>query len=313
MPSRRAAAARHEHPHGVLEAQVRAIEAAAADHALVQDAAAGLVPPYARRGLRPTELASKVSFAAIATGQQLATQQVTRRLVDDRQAFLDLLLADLATMPSNTATVERLLELEVAGLTGVAGVVELLNTSGAAHQQALQIHADTAAAMARSEALAQGIQLAEQALDQNTLVQIRQLAQRLAVAPHVDLVRFLRDAAVRAPVTVSPQALVQALQDHATGLSGRPLEKLAADTVASADGMGRQSVAVADAPAQIYASELLDGNTCGPCSFIDGTQYDTIAAARLDYPGGKYIRCEGLEACRGTLVYVWATETPPTI
>lgn len=66
--------------------------------------------------------------------------------------------------------------------------------------------------------------------------------------------------------------------------------------------------------AGVYALEILDGNTCSECDQIDGQEYQSLAEARVDYPGigGGYIRCLGRERCRGTLVIVYATEAPPT-
>lgn len=62
-----------------------------------------------------------------------------------------------------------------------------------------------------------------------------------------------------------------------------------------------------------YASELLDANTCGPCSLVDGTDYPSLEAAEADYPEGTYYACAGGARCRGTLVYVWGAEAAPTL
>lgn len=64
-------------------------------------------------------------------------------------------------------------------------------------------------------------------------------------------------------------------------------------------------------PSAIYASELLDGFGCGPCSVVDGRDYETLEQAQTDYPSGLYIGCDGGSRCRGTLVVVWdETATP---
>lgn len=288
------------------------IEAALLEQALVDDAAAGLIPAWARRGLHPHELAARVSFAAIDQHQNNATMVLTRRLTDDREAFLRLLLADLEGQPSGRAVVDRLLELETAGIITLQGAGDLLQASVVANLDALTAHAMTAAALARQEAQLQGIGIGPVALAVGTDGQLQQLAQRLAVAPHVDLIRFLRDEAVRLPTPPSAPPLVGVLADHGRGLSTGPLETQARNAVNQADGLGRQATAATVPPAQIYASELLDGATCGPCSFVDGTSYPNLVVARLDYPAGQYIRCEGGDRCRGTLVFVWA-ETPPTV
>jgi hypothetical protein len=63
----------------------------------------------------------------------------------------------------------------------------------------------------------------------------------------------------------------------------------------------------------IYSSELLDSNTCGPCREKDGEKYSSMEAAEMDYPFGGYKNCEGRERCRGTTVKVYRSETPPTL
>ena len=58
----------------------------------------------------------------------------------------------------------------------------------------------------------------------------------------------------------------------------------------------------------LYASEILDTNTCSKCIAIDGTQYETIADAVRDYPTGHYKSCDGRERCRGMVVKVYARD-----
>jgi hypothetical protein len=58
---------------------------------------------------------------------------------------------------------------------------------------------------------------------------------------------------------------------------------------------------------QLYASELLDINTCPACAYIDGQQL-TIAQAKLWYGGGSYLECDGGPRCRGTVVAVYEGE-----
>lgn len=66
-------------------------------------------------------------------------------------------------------------------------------------------------------------------------------------------------------------------------------------------------------PAEVYASELLDSNTCSECARLDGKEYPSLAAAYVDYPGaGPMARCRGGDRCRGTVVVVY-DETPPSV
>jgi len=63
--------------------------------------------------------------------------------------------------------------------------------------------------------------------------------------------------------------------------------------------------------ASIYASEILDVNTCPQCMANDGREYDSIEAAVMDYASGGFHACDGGPRCRGTLVFVRATEIDP--
>lgn len=67
---------------------------------------------------------------------------------------------------------------------------------------------------------------------------------------------------------------------------------------------------IAQTPVNIYASELLDSNTCGPCDHIDGQNFATLADALAAYPNGTYKDCGGGDRCRGTLVFVWPEANP---
>lgn len=77
-----------------------------------------------------------------------------------------------------------------------------------------------------------------------------------------------------------------------------------------AHGQGRTiGVDQLPTPAEIYASELLDTNTCDPCRAVDGTEYASLDEAMVDYPqSGPYAHCQGGARCRGTLVFVWPGE-----
>jgi hypothetical protein len=65
-------------------------------------------------------------------------------------------------------------------------------------------------------------------------------------------------------------------------------------------------------PKYIYASELLDNNTCAACAGIDGTQYENVDDAERDYPGGGFTDCAGGERCRGMLIAVYGETEPGT-
>lgn len=80
----------------------------------------------------------------------------------------------------------------------------------------------------------------------------------------------------------------------------------------TAHGAGRVDAADMQGASNIWSSELLDGRTCEPCEKIDGTEYNSMAAAKLDYPMGGYRECLGEQRCRGTLVFLYLDPQPGT-
>jgi hypothetical protein len=83
--------------------------------------------------------------------------------------------------------------------------------------------------------------------------------------------------------------------------------------MATAQTAGRQAVLEAAPPAQYYASEILDRNTCGPCRAVDGEQFGSLEIAVKAYPVMGYKDCVGPRygnACRGFIVASWQPEEP---
>lgn len=76
-----------------------------------------------------------------------------------------------------------------------------------------------------------------------------------------------------------------------------------------AQNLGRLATLAAAPVATYTAVEKLDGNTCPPCSDIDGTVFTDLAAAQAAYGAGPYRLCEGGIRCRGTVVATWDTAT----
>jgi hypothetical protein len=57
---------------------------------------------------------------------------------------------------------------------------------------------------------------------------------------------------------------------------------------------------------EIWASELIDDETCKNCAAHDGHEYASMAEALVDYPEGQYPaggykHCTSDSGCRGTL------------
>lgn len=306
-------AGRHVDP---VALEVERVELLAELDARQADQAAGLAPVWARRSLFPHELAAQVSFAELADDVDRAGQAIARRLGDDRAAMtllLDGYVGDAANVTVARIRLNLLLERGILTLPGAGQIVDAAERALAAELSRLAVQG---AARVVAEAEAQGVTLTPAAVDPAATATLEATARRLAVAPHVELIQALQIEAGRLGDIGVPE-LIGRLHVAAAGLASGPLEQAGRNAASSADGLGRQ--AAADVvpgdrrPARIYASEILDGNTCGPCSLVDGTEYPSLPAARLDYPTGIYRACEGRERCRGTLVFVWQEEVAPTL
>lgn len=296
-----------------LEAQVIAAEAAA-----------GWSVPRAARPLHPWEQAASVRFADLDRTIDQAAGLIGRALRDLHTAAVVALLADLADLSSPAAVLERL--------------TRLLSPSDAATLAALDVPLAAAARLAREALLAAhrdaaGAAVAEaarQGVPDRLLPQPGQLApQGVAAAALDDTARFLADstwarvltiAAREARTAVTPGTTVGAVLDavrssvEAAADTATLDEPRQAATRAVNDGRRSVALAVSVEPQEVYASELLDGRTCGPCAAVDGRMYESLESALVDYPsGGSFRDCKGGSRCRGTLVFVWPSEAAPSL
>lgn len=136
------------------------------------------------------------------------------------------------------------------------------------------------------------------------------LDQRARTVDHL-LAREVAQAASREAIRLtggglSPQEVAEQVKSFLNGLSGTYASDVLGGAVHYSVNAGRKLVFQRDeASGTLYASELLDTNTCPKCTAVDGTQYASLLDAERDYPTGHYRDCEGRERCRGTLVKVY--------
>lgn len=289
---------------------------------LEQDIRDGLAPAWARRPLFPHERAAGVRFADLDASIDRQARRVARLLEEHRSVVADAIAeqlrtattsAELAQLVADLTNPARALGRDVPGLDQATRALE--RDLARALQEA---HASGARSIA-AEATAQGVPAAAAAELEAGGASAEQLAQRAATSaasPAREALRQLAAEAARANLydLALPDAVAR-LEEAARTAGAKALETDAARTpVQQAHAQGRADATRAMPRARrYYASELLDRNTCGPCSLVDGVEYETLEAGEEDYPGGTYIGCEGGERCRGTLVAVWDTEADPTI
>jgi HK97 family phage portal protein len=90
----------------------------------------------------------------------------------------------------------------------------------------------------------------------------------------------------------------------------RPRQALGG-ALTGAQNAGRSLTLMHAPEGAVYASEILDGNTCKPCRKVNGRWLGNTSdmdQINLTYPQGAYggyVDCEGRSRCRGTVIGVW--------
>lgn len=305
---------------------------------IAAEAAAGWSVPDATRPLHPWEVRARTRFAdldAIALRHAAAVERALDTYQEETVALVRLLIgqANPATPADLVALLDGWRRYDQAQLNGAENkYIRALNTA------ATQAYADGFTELA-SESARQGVQEARiaDALDDLTTRVDAARAEingkvRYATGLHYQLIQVTAGESPRAalfkPILAEAQRFAADPGADVNDVARRALEagsptslKLAGvrdqvrQAMLNASAAGRQSGADAlPEPAEVYASELLDKATCGPCAGVDGRFYGSLTDAYVDYPGGGgFIDCEGGARCRGTLVLVWETEQAPSV
>jgi len=288
--------------------------------------AKGILPPHARRTPTGPELRAGVRFAELDRIVNDAAALLARKAERVRERVLDGLAEQLAGTLAEADPWRALEELarltdptDPAAITGLADVIAGVEAEVA---EDLEATARAGHAEALEEGRRQGLPdrllpVDDDPVDDRVRAAARAQAAQVAQQPAARLL----DVAAKAGATAAtrPDAtgatVVEAALDAAEQASRAGTEDTARQAANVTHGLGRaRAQAAMPAPREVYASELLDRNTCGPCATVDGRTYETLAAGLVDYPGaGGYVGCDGGSRCRGTLVLVHSTEAPPTL
>lgn len=278
----------------------------------------GILPEGARREPTTGELRAGVRFAELDRIVTEAVGLITRTVGPVRDQLIEELAAYLADAPDPYAVLTRLEQLNPRDLPHLAEVLDNVTVELADQLAAV---AQAGADEALSEAVRQGVpERLIPAVDATTTeveAAAAAHAERVAMAPVTRTIAVAAEAAQRAATTMDATVMgvVNAAIAAAQGASTAGPEDVARQAANVAHGIGRREAQTSlPEPAEVYASELLDRNTCAPCGELDGQQYDTLADGLEDYPGaGGYVGCEGGSRCRGTLVIVWGSEAGATL
>jgi hypothetical protein len=115
-----------------------------------------------------------------------------------------------------------------------------------------------------------------------------------------------RQALLRYGVSaLTPKDVGAGVRTQLESLSDSYLNDVLGGAMTQAQNGARRDVMSQDEGAQLYASELLDMNTCENCASEDGTEFQSQADADEAYPTGGYVDCLGGPRCRGTLVAIY--------
>lgn len=231
-----------------------------------------------------------------------------KRLDEEWQSSLDQLIEDWGDV--KTEQVDDLYDKIVKAngdLSKLAGLETPAIGSDLLQGHMMNI-AQSGLDQAVDEAKAQGVKGRKPKLD-NLVESLRTRASAIDTM----LARSLAEAAARKAVSLTGGSLTakevaQATKDHLLGLTDSYLRDQFGGALTQAQNSGRKLAMRENDPQRVYASEILDSNTCEACIDKDGAEYDSIDEAESDYPTGGYSECFGGPRCRGTLVAVYDEE-----
>ena len=250
-------------------------------------------PTVGHREPNDIELATGVDFEVLQSTWEEATQDLVATWRETVQAVQidDLVEQIRAAVDAGDLVALSKIQAPVAG-------TELLFNQ-------MKSVAEDAIVGAKAEAVKQGITIG----NINTATNVNPLLSSRAEATANLLARGISDSASRVAsnlgTNMTADAVADAVREHLEGLSDTYLQDMIGGSMTQAQNTGRMEVFNQSPVSAIYASELLDQNTCEVCADIDGKQYADIKEAELDYPTGGHKDCLGGPRCRGTLVAVY--------
>jgi hypothetical protein len=265
----------------------------AADGRLAPVVALNLPDRELRRQPQPFEVEAAVDFAAMEATFLDGREALVAAVQSMQGAQIDELKAAVEAADGNA---EALAKLTVAPVD--ADVID----------EHLQGIAEEGVASARAEHDAQKGGAEAVAMAEPAATTIKKKVRERAEAVSLTLAGGLAAAASKrasAVATLPPAAAADNVAAYLGGLSSAELELQLGGATQQAYNTGRREYMTVNKPQTVYASELLDGNTCEACSAIDGTEWPNVSDAESDYPIGGYVDCEGGLRCRGTLVAVY--------
>jgi hypothetical protein len=238
------------------------------------------------------EVAAHVDFAAMETTFLSGRETLVTAYRDAQAQQIAQLVAAVEAADGDAATLASL-ECDPADVDVLAEPMLSIAEEGVASAKAeheAQVGVQAKAAFRGAEANTEALEAA---------VRERAEAASLTLAAGLATSASKKAAAVS---TLEPEAAAAAVSEHLNSLTDAALDEQLGGATQQSYNSGRRAYFRAAGPKTIYASELLDANTCTRCNSIDGEEWSTLASAEESYPIGGYVDCEGGLRCRGTLV-----------
>lgn len=202
----------------------------------------------------------------------------------------------------------------------VAALARLSVSTTAAEQTLVEAMTDMslrAAERVVEEARAQGVRIDPVATD---TAPFALTAAALAVLLAQGLTNSAgREALRRWSPTATGDEVSAAVGEHLASLSDSFLAANLGNALSAAENAGRVETMMASPDVALYASEILDANTCKFCRAVDGRWIGNVqdpdigAKVAALYPNGGYVDCEGGPRCRGQIVAIWRPERTATV
>ena len=268
---------------------------------ILAEAEDGSSVPHATRPLSDAERASGVRFGEIQAIQDTLLEAVAPAVTAVMAATAGAVVAE-SRRAAMAATMLNVLDQWRTSPPAV--VAEAVEKAAAVVDEALAVSYRESARLVAAEAARQGVTIqAAETVPTWTQTQARVVANSAA-----DKVLGAAHTVYEQPRAVITLPAPEEVQEAVTGLSDRvPIDKARQANHAVVNEARFETVeANQRQPAWVWATEILDGSTCGPCAKIDETEWSTVAEAREHYPpGGGYKHCAGGTRCRGSAVFVY--------
>lgn len=249
-----------------------------------------------RRAPFEHEILAEVDFDAMEAEYETTVDAMIKAYGPIRTAQIDEVVEGIIAALDTEDIDEGIKALVAVGATP-AGQAELMEIVGPL--------VESASEAAVAEGLAQGLDVSSvdvaaalEKVEARVDGLVRVMANEFAAAA-------TRQALNRTGGSLSAAEIGAQVKEHLEGLSDSYLKDQFGGVTQTAINSGRVETYLRNANfTRLYASELLDRNTCPVCANKDGEEYTTVDSALVDYPSGGYVSCQGGIRCRGTLVGV---------